>query len=210
MRLKKKTKQAFYQVIIVTVLLFSMFFVISFLSMIGSQESKQKEFTSYPKITEEVRQYRPLVDKYAKEYGVSGYEDVLLAMMMQESGGRGNDPMQSSESYCGERGCIDDPKLSIKQGVYYFSKVLKEAEGDLELAIQSYNFGRGFINYVLEESGRYTQDVAIDFSQEMYENAPDKSIYTCLREEAKQYNACYGDIYYVKSVMEYRDVLALE
>ncbi|ONN67903.1 hypothetical protein BTM36_03930, partial [Herbaspirillum sp. VT-16-41] len=97
-----------------------------------------------------------------------------------------------------------------KQGVYYFSEVLDDAKGDLELAVQSYNFGRGFINYVLEETGSYSEEIAIDFSQKMYENASDKSIYSCLREEAKQYNACYGDIYYVQSVMEYKEGLDLE
>ncbi|WP_231514885.1 lysozyme family protein [Oceanobacillus salinisoli] len=207
MKMRKRTKQAIYQVLFIGILLFTAICMISLLSM---EEYKSEESRTYPQISEEVRQYRPLVEKYAAEYDVTEYVDVLLAMMMQESGGRGDDPMQSSESYCGEVGCINDPELSIKQGIYYFSEVLKDAEGDLELAIQSYNFGRGFIDYVLEESGRYTQDIAIDFSQEMYEKAPNKSIYTCLREEAKQYNACYGDIYYVKSVMEYRDVLALE
>ncbi|WP_026907831.1 lysozyme family protein [Paucisalibacillus globulus] len=160
---------------------------------------------SDPAINSEVLKHKPLVEKYAEEYQIASYVDILLAMMMQESGGRGTDPMQSSESYCGKIGCIDNPELSIKQGVFYFSETLKDAGYDLELAIQSYNFGRGFINYVQETSGQYSQEVAIAFSKEMYENAPDKSIYSCLREEAKQYDACYGDIYYVKSVMGYVD-----
>ncbi len=193
---------------LIIILFFTVFIVISILSFID--HSPRESTSNYPQISDEVRQYRPLVDKYAKKYGVANYVDVLLAMMMQESSGRGKDPMQASESYCGQIGCIDNPELSIKQGVYYFSEVLKDAEGDLELAIQSYNFGRGFIDYVLSESGHYTEDIAIDFSQEMYKRAPDKTIYTCLREEAKKYNACYGDIYYVRSVMAYKEGLALE
>ena len=35
---------------------------------------------------------------------------MYFAMMMQESGGRGDDPMQSSESLCGKVGCINDPE----------------------------------------------------------------------------------------------------
>ncbi|RLL42806.1 lysozyme family protein [Oceanobacillus piezotolerans] len=202
---KKKTKIAIYQSIVVGLLFVLLFVGISILSIVEEEEPE-----NYPKVTNEVENYRSTVEKYAKEYGVSGHVDILLAMMMQESGGRGSDPMQSSESYCGEIGCIQDPELSIKQGVYYFSEVLNDANGDLKLAIQSYNFGRGFIDFVLEETGSYSQEIAIDFSQQMYENAPDKSIYTCLREEAKKYNACYGDIYYVNSVLDYSRTLAMQ
>ncbi|MFD2045317.1 lysozyme family protein [Ornithinibacillus salinisoli] len=202
--MKKRTKIAFKQAILVTIFLMTALVVISVLSY-----EKPREI-NYNRISKDVIRYQPIVEDYAEEYGVSEYVDVLLAMMMQESGGRGNDPMQSSESYCGQVGCIDDPELSIKQGVYYFSETLEAADGDLELAIQSYNFGKGFINYVREQSKSYSQEIAINFSQEMYENAPDQSIYSCLREEAKQYNACYGDIYYVRSVMAYKEGVSLE
>ncbi|WP_047983894.1 lysozyme family protein [Ornithinibacillus californiensis] len=190
--MKKQTKKALKQTFYLAIGLVGIFLVFSLLV-------EEQELT----VSKDVLQYKPLVEKYAEEYGIAGHVDVLLAMMMQESGGRGTDPMQSSESFCGQVGCIDDPNLSIKQGVYYFSETLKEAGYDVELAIQSYNFGKGFIDYVHETTGQYTQEAAIAFSQKMYENATDKSIYSCLREEAKQYNACYGDIYYVQAVMGY-------
>ncbi|WP_081498500.1 lysozyme family protein [Oceanobacillus massiliensis] len=207
MKLKRKVKQVIKQVLWIALLLIGSFLILSFLTHEKADEHPETPFTA---ISDEVRNYEPLVKKYAEEYDVADYADVLLAMMMQESGGRGTDPMQSSESYCGQVGCIDDPTLSIKQGVYYFSEALQDADGDLELAIQSYNFGRGFIGYVKKQTGTYSVEAAIDFSQEMYRSAPDQSIYSCLREEAKQYDACYGDIYYVRSVMQYKDVLALE
>ncbi|GIO26739.1 hypothetical protein J43TS3_13500 [Ornithinibacillus bavariensis] len=163
-----------------------------------------------PIVHHAVLTYKPTVEKYAKVYDVEDYVDIILAMMMQESGGRGNDPMQSSESYCGSIGCIQDPELSIKQGVYYFSETLKEANYDLKLAIQSYNFGKGFIQYVKDTGEQFNQEVAIEFSRKMYQNAKDPSIYSCLRKEAKQYNACYGDIYYVQSVMRYADEMTEE
>ncbi|MBO1002137.1 lysozyme family protein [Pseudogracilibacillus auburnensis] len=158
--------------------------------------------------TKKVEQYRPTVSKYAKEYDVEEHVDVLLAMMLQESGGRGDDPMQSSESLCGEIGCIDDPEVSIKQGVSYFAENLQAANGDIELAVQSYNFGIGFAHYVKNSDKEFDQDIVIQFSQEMYQNAEDQSIYTCLREEAKQFDACYGDIYYARDVMEYKNKFA--
>lgn len=163
----------------------------------------KKEVQQYI-FTSQVEEYRETVRSYAVEYDVEDYLDILLAMMMQESGGRGNDPMQASESLCGEIGCIDDPEQSIEQGVLYFAKTLEAANGDVELAVQSYNFGIGFVHYVQERQSGYNQEIAIQFSQEMYQKAEDKSIYSCLREEAKQYDACYGDIFYARDVMEYK------
>ncbi|MFB4168978.1 lysozyme family protein [Virgibacillus sp. JSM 102003] len=206
--MKPKTRKAIKQTFVIAAVLFSVFIVVSILSF--ENTSSQQFDVSRPSISEQVWEYKPTVEKYAKQFGVTQYVDVMLAMMMQESGGRGNDPMQSSESYCGERGCIDEPELSIKQGVYYFSQTIKQANGDLKLAIQSYNFGKGFIDYINDNSGKYTQKAAINFSQKMYNTSSNKSIYTCLRKEAKQYNACYGDIYYVRDVLKYRDVLAKE
>jgi len=189
--------------VMVILLICAVFTVISLLTNEKPQQQKQ---ISHPLISEEVWDLQPLVERYAEEYHVSDHVDVLLAMMMQESGGRGDDPMQSSESYCGEIGCIDNPELSIKQGVYYFSQTLEAADGDIELAVQSYNFGKGFIDYVEKNAGKYSQEIAIDFSQKMYDE--DRETYTCYRDEAKQYDACYGDIYYVRDVMAYKDALA--
>lgn len=160
--------------------------------------------------THKVEQHRSVVQQYAKEYEVEQYVDVLLAMMMQESGGRGLDPMQSSESLCGSVGCIEDTDESIEQGVAYFAKNLQAANGDVALAVQAYNFGTGFVDYVNERKTSFHQDIAIQFSQEMYSQAEDKSVYTCLREEAKEYNACYGDIYYARDVMQYKNRFATQ
>lgn len=193
--MKKQTKQAWKQTLYLASALIMLFVVISYFA------TPAKE----PKWSDSVLQYQTLIEKYAEENEIAGYVDILLAIMMQESAGRGNDPMQASESLCGKIGCIDNPELSIKQGVYYFAETLKASDYDVELAIQSYNFGKGFISYVKENSGEYTLETAIAFSREMYENAPDQSIYSCLRKEAKQYNACYGDIYYVQSVMGYAE-----
>lgn len=208
MKLRKKEKIAFKRTCMIAFLLCGVFIIISYLAY--ENPGNKPGHPMLPQVSNKVQGYQPLVEKYAKQYEVDDYVDVLLAMMMQESGGRGLDPMQSSENFCGQRECIDDPEVSIKQGVYYFSKTLAKADGDLKLAIQSYNFGVGFIDYVQKRSKNYSQEVAIDFSKEMYQNAQDKSKYSCLRAEAKKFDACYGDIYYVSSVMKYRDVLAAE
>ncbi|SFJ68399.1 Lysozyme-like [Halobacillus dabanensis] len=126
-----------------------------------------------------------------------------MALMMQESGGRGSDPMQASESLCGSVGCIEDPERSIKQGVSYFANTLERANGDVKLALQSYNFGLGFIDFVMDRGGEYTQELAIEFSSKKYDELKHTGEYNCIREEAEQYGACYGDIYYVDAVLSY-------
>ncbi|WP_100009754.1 lysozyme family protein [Lentibacillus sediminis] len=206
MKIKRKTKNAWKYAALLAIILAAVLAGISLLANTEWSVPVSVERTG-PAISQEVLDYRPLVEKYAEEYGISEYTNVLLGVMMQESSGRGNDPMQSSESHCGERGCIDDPEQSIKQGVYYFSQTLADADGDLKLAIQAYNFGRGFIDYVEEQSGSYTQEAAINFSQEMFASVDNPEEYRCPRDGAEEIGACYGDIYYVDSVMAYKEVL---
>lgn len=166
-----------------------------------------------------VQKYESTVRKYAREYDIEQYTPVVLAIMQQESGGNPSeaDPMQSSESLCGRIGCITNPEHSIAQGLKHFNNVLEKAEGDLYLAIQSYNFGTGFINYVKQRNGKYafnkqlgggkeTYDLAVKFSQEQYNyqaSIGNGGMFSCLRPEASPLGACYGDILYVWSVLNY-------
>src|SRR5690625_1379447 len=90
---QKKMKYIFRVFIIVLM----MVILLVGISLIKHKEEVKKEIVQHV-FSKKVEQYRPLVSKYAKEHGVEEHIDVLLAMMMQESGGRGNDPMQSSES----------------------------------------------------------------------------------------------------------------
>jgi hypothetical protein len=90
-------------------------------------------------VSTEVLQHQPIVEKYAQQYGIGEYVGIILALMQQESGGRGNDPMQSSESFCGSIGCISDSETSIDKGVLHFKSVLEKANYDIKLTLQSYN-----------------------------------------------------------------------
>src|SRR5699024_12613190 len=92
--------------------------------------------------------------------------------------------------------------------VKYFVESLEAADGDVRLAVQSYNFVKGFSSYVREQETTFRQEIAIEFSQDMYAKAEDNSVYTCLREEAKEFDACYGDIYYSRDVMRYKELFA--
>ena len=77
--------------------------------------------------------------------------------MMQESGGKGNDPMQASESgyntkYPRVPNGITEPEYSIDVGTHTFSDCIKKANvkdpSDTEhiyLALQGYNYGSNYI-----------------------------------------------------------------
>ncbi|WP_191567525.1 bifunctional lytic transglycosylase/C40 family peptidase [Metabacillus idriensis] len=141
------------------------------------------------KVSREVLRYEPFIQKYAEEYGVGEYVGLIKALIQQESGGRHLDVMQSSESIGLPPGAITDPEYSIKIGVKYFAEVMKQAKGDLHLALQSYNFGNGFIGYALERGG-YSKEAVNQFSQMM---------------AAKMGWSRYGDVNYVEHVLRYYD-----
>jgi len=133
-----------------------------------------------------VRKWEPTVRKYAKQYGIEGYTELLLAFMMQESGGRYPDLMQSSESLGLGRNVLRY-EASIKQGVKYFANTLKKSKGEAKLALQAYNFGEGFIPYALARGG-YSMANAKAFSSMM----------------AKKHGwKRYGDVNYVPHVLRY-------
>jgi murein DD-endopeptidase MepM/ murein hydrolase activator NlpD len=186
-------------------LLFASAFLVLMLAdqMFGGHDRSIKEGTA--NVSQNVLRHKDTVEKYAKEFGVSDYVSVLLAMMMQESGGKGDDPMQASESLCGSIGCIKDTEKSIEQGVKYFSEMLKKADGDLKTTIQSYNFGSAFIDYVNRNGGHYTRELAVSFSQQQYQQLAHTGPYSCVRPESLAEQACYGDIGYVDAVMQYFD-----
>lgn len=154
-------------------------------------------------VSPEVEQYRETIKLELNKYGKSDYTDLLLALMMQESGGLGSDPMQASESKCGYIGCITSPEESIQYGVKHFLSVLEKAKNDIKLTLQSYNFGGGFIDYVMGKGGSYTKELAVSFSQMMFQKLGHTGIYKCHRPSAIELNACYGDIEYVDAVLKY-------
>ena len=108
---------------------------------------------AYTPVSAEVEAYEPLIQKYAKQYGIPEYVELIKAVMMQESGGRGLDPMQAAEGsfntrYPHEPNGIKDPEYSIECGVQELKVALISAEVEnpidmehIKLALQGYNFG---------------------------------------------------------------------
>lgn len=173
----------------------------------GESEDTKPQGADLPpgqkQVSQDVLQYKDKILEELEKYEMEEHVDIVLALMMQESGGKGQDPMQSSESYCGSVGCITDTDLSIEKGVKHFRNVMRKANNDVKLALQSYNFGSGFIEYVNERGGEYTFVLAVEFSQMWYQKVKHTGNYSCVRAEAVQYMACYGDIMYVESVLAY-------
>ena len=83
-------------------------------------------------LSAEVLAHTPAIQKYASEFGIPEYVPAIQAIMMQESGGRGTDPMQASEcpyntQYPNIPGAIQDADYSIKVGIQYYADCVREA-----------------------------------------------------------------------------------
>lgn len=151
-------------------------------------------------VSDEVKSYSGLIQVYAMEHGIPEYTELIAAVMMQESGGRGSDPMQASEcafntKYPKTPGGITDPEYSINIGIQNLADCLSQAgvedPTDIErigLALQGYNFGSGYISWALANYGRYTELSAMEFSEIMARRMGWTS---------------YGDPQYVQHVLRY-------
>lgn len=164
------------------------------LSLLGSNSE------IYTPVSEEVEAYDPLIRQYANEHGIGDYVELIKAVMMQESGGHGNDPMQASEcpyntEYANTPNGITDPEYSIDVGIQYLASCLAEAEVEspidmehIKLAIQGYNYGNGYISWAKENYGGYSVTNVSDFSDMM---------------AAQLGWSSYGDKQYVTHVLRY-------
>ena len=131
---------------------------------------------AYTPVSAEVEAYEPLIQKYAKQYGIPEYVELIKAVMMQESGGRGLDPLQAAEGsfntrYPHEPNGIKDPEYSIECGVQELKAALISAEVEnpidmehIKLALQGYNFGNGYISWAKTNYGGYSYANAVEFS----------------------------------------------
>ena len=155
---------------------------------------------SYTPVSAEVEAYEPLIQKYAKQYDIPEYVELIKAVMMQESGGRGLDPMQAAEGsfntrYPHEPNGIKDPEYSIECGVQELKAALISAEVEnpidmehIKLALQGYNFGNGYISWAKNNYGGYSYANAVEFST--------------MQAQRLGWDS-YGDTQYVAHVLRY-------
>lgn len=176
--------------ILIIVILFGALF-----SMVGGSNS-----STVTPVSAEVEAYEPLIRQYARQYGIEEYVELIKAVMMQESGGQGTDPMQASECgyntrYPNTPNGITDPEYSIDVGIQNLAACLQEAGVEspvdmkhIKLALQGYNYGNGYISWAKENYGGYTYANAVEFSEMMAERNGWSS---------------YGDKEYVSHVLRY-------
>lgn len=171
--------------------------VMCFAGMMLASDENDKEILP---VSEEVKAYEPIIQKYAKEHGIPDYVLLIEAVMMQESGGRGTDPMQCSECnfntlYPHTPGSITDPEYSVNVGIQNLADCLQIAQCEspvdidaIKLALQGYNYGQGYITWAMRKYGEYSKGNAIEFSL----------------KTAEQYGwSSYGDMDYVPHVLRY-------
>ena len=176
--------------ILIIVILFG-----GFLCMTGGDNS-----STVSSVSAEVEAYEPLIRQYANQYGIGEYVELIKAIMMQESGGRGLDPMQCSEGsfntkYPRQPNGITDPEYSISCGVQEIKSCLERAGvknpldmENIKLALQSYNYGNGYLEWAKARGG-YTLANAAEFSDMMAQRMGWNS---------------YGDKQYVPHVLQYK------
>lgn len=182
--------------------------VFSIVLMSDEEESGEDSSIVTVGLSPEVLAYKPLVEKYCKLYDISDCVNYILAIMQVESGGRGNDVMQCSESLGLPLNSLM-PEPSIKRGCEYFSILKNSAETlgcDIDSVIQSYNYGGGYVLYVAQHGKKHTFELAQSFSEE--KSGGKKVTYTNPVAVAKnggwRYN--YGNMFYVELVRSYLNV----
>lgn len=154
----------------------------------------------YEPLSPEVIAYQETIEKYAKQYDMEDYVPIISAVMMQESRGKGTDPMQASEcpyntKYPQKPNGIEKPEYSIDVGIHYLSDCFKQAgvkdifdNDHISLALQGYNYGNGYIQWAITNFGGYSKANAKVFSDQ---------------KKAELGWDTYGDPYYVEHVMRY-------
>lgn len=114
--------------------------------------------------------YQPMVKEVLEEMGNPVEEDMVLAMIYTETKGKSADLMQSSESVSGSANTITDSRESIRQGVETLAKNAEKAEKaglDDWTAVQAYNFGGSYIDYVAENGKENLIKVAKAYSRDV-------------------------------------------
>ena len=120
----------------------------------------------------QVMNYRTLVREVLDEQDTVANEELVLAMIYTETKGKVSDVMQSSESMTGQKNSILNNKESIRQGVQTLSTNLNLAQKkrvDVWTAVQAYNFGRSYIDYIAKHGGENTIDLAKKYSKDVVE-----------------------------------------
>jgi hypothetical protein len=197
---KKKKVQRNFNVVLV---LFAFLFFAVMIQQFFQLQSQPEKVTSVEKIISvDVEKYTPILRQELEKVNLEEYTVVLAAIMQQESRGKGGDPMQASESAGLAPNTITNPQQSIRQGVKHFQNTLSygtKKKVDFPTIIQAYNMGIGYIDFVSQNGGKHSEEMAKQFSSIQVDKNP--TVYNCGGDQSNfRYPYCYGDFSYTTKV----------
>lgn len=192
-----------FSVIGILFLIFILFGLL--LSLDEDDEPQSSSYSGGSNLSSDVLKHQAMVEKYCKKYGIEEYVMYILAIMQVESGGKGNDVMQCSESLGLPPNTLD-VEASIEQGCKYFSQLLSNAKSrgcDVNTVIQAYNYGGGYTLYIEKHGKKHTFELAESFARDKSGGA--KVTYTNPIAVSKNggWMYAYGNMFYVELVRQY-------
>lgn len=168
---------------------FFLFFLVSFSFVLISltaitSEANNAMVTDVQNVPESILKHKSTIIKYMKEYDIpENYLPYILAQATQESYGKDPDIFKASESkYNGQMGMIKTAEESIEHTMKRWRQIIDSIEKkgltfSVELILQTYNFGDGYLDWVAKNGGAYTIQNAKSFSNYMLSNGWKYSVY---------------------------------
>lgn len=153
-------------------------------------------------LSAEVLALMPQINAACEEHGIPEYAPLVAAVIMQESGGNAElvngDVMMCAEGMGYPVGTPVPVEESIDFGTGLLADLLHQAGASgpadiskISLALQSYNFGGGYLTWAVSKYGGYSKENALEFSQQ---------------QAATMGWSGYGDPEYVAHVLRYYQV----
>lgn len=178
------------------------------LTLDEDEEEQSSSSSGGSSFSAEVLAHQPMVEEYCKKYKIEEYVLYILAIMQVESGGKGNDVMQCSESLGLPPNTLN-VEASIEQGCKYFSQLLANAKSkgcDVDTVVQAYNYGGSYTLYVEKNGKKHTFELAESFAHDKSKGV--KVAYTNSIAVAKNggWKYSYGNMFYVELVHQYLDI----
>lgn len=149
-------------------------------------------------LSSDVLEKKQMVEDVAVLYNMQDYVNLILAVMQQESGGNDKKYPDVMQSLTVDNTIEETVENSVIVGISYLHKCLIAAgcqgprdQTGLELAVQGYNFGTGFISWAKKQNpSGYSEENVKAFAQ-IQINQPGWGY------------SYYGDLLYVPNVMQY-------
>ena len=180
-------------------LVISILIVISSIFLVLNYDEEETKITATTiNIPESVLKHKETIIKYMRKYNIPDeYLPYILAQATQESGGQEPDIFQASESkYNGRMGMIKTADESIEHAMKRWREISDEIDKrklifSVELILQTYNYGSGYLSWVEENGRKWTEENAESFSKHKLKTLQNWNY------------SVYGDIKYIQHIFRY-------